>query len=443
MQAGADRELIEASRSGDRAAFARLIERHQRAVYAVAFSATRDRSLADDVTQDAFVTAWRRLAELRDPERLPAWLCGIARNVARDARKRRRGEVHEDVDDVAGETTPYDAVTDAECERIVSAALGEMPDVYREPLVLFYYEERSVEDVARYLGISAATTHKRLSRGRQYLADRVATIVERGIPRRGARATLAASVLALIGVTLPASHVDASPLRKGSTMHKLAIAGTLAALAAGGTVAAVTATRATHAHASSSLATPAAPPQAPSAAPAQHAAEASCAHHAAAAAAAPPALPALLHPHRAHHAVATDCAAVGNHLAELERIANTGNDLARCAADYAGACESQGWSLERRTCAVTAEDLMNAHLCAFAGTATGSDEAIPPSLACPVIAQHITPIVQSAGFYHDVPDFAQQVEDACDDGAWSIALRQCFVAAKDVDALHACLQPAG
>ena len=58
----ADRELIEASRSGDRSAFARLIERHQRAVYAVAFSATRDRSLADDVTQDAFVTAWRRLA---------------------------------------------------------------------------------------------------------------------------------------------------------------------------------------------------------------------------------------------------------------------------------------------------------------------------------------------------------------------------------------------
>src|SRR6185437_17163793 len=60
MHAGADREWIEASRRGDRAAFARLIERHQRAVYAVAFSATRDRALADDVTQDAFVTGWRR-----------------------------------------------------------------------------------------------------------------------------------------------------------------------------------------------------------------------------------------------------------------------------------------------------------------------------------------------------------------------------------------------
>src|SRR2546423_8086728 len=146
MQAGADRELIEASRRGDRAAFATIIERYQRAVYAVAFSGTRDRALADDLTQDAFVIAWRKLGDLRDAQRLPAWLCGIARNLARDARKRPR---HEDEIDVIDATTPYDRMSEAQAERIVATALGQVPDVYREPLVLFYYEERSVADVAK------------------------------------------------------------------------------------------------------------------------------------------------------------------------------------------------------------------------------------------------------------------------------------------------------
>src|SRR5262245_41110096 len=94
MQAGVDPDvaLIDASRRGDRTAFAQIIERYHRAVYAVAFSGVRDRALTDDITQDTFVTAWRRLDDLRDASRLPAWLCGIARNLARGARKRMRRE---------------------------------------------------------------------------------------------------------------------------------------------------------------------------------------------------------------------------------------------------------------------------------------------------------------------------------------------------------------
>src|SRR5439155_19348186 len=127
------------------------------------------------------VIAWRRLDELSDAAKLPAWLCGIARNLARDARKRRTRDAHDDADRAIDTTTPYDAMSEAESERIVAAALGQVPDVYREPLVLFYYEERSVADVARSLGITAATTNKRLSRGRQFLAERVQTIFECGV----------------------------------------------------------------------------------------------------------------------------------------------------------------------------------------------------------------------------------------------------------------------
>ena len=90
---------------------------------------------------------------------------------------------------------------------------------------------------------------------------------------------------------------------------------------------------------------------------------------------------------------------------------------------------------------IAADDLMNAHICAFGQQGSGSAAEIPPSLACSVLAPHITPIVQSAGFYADVPDLAQQVDDACEAGAWSVSLRQCFVAAQTIDALHGCLQP--
>lgn len=164
MQAGTDETLIDASRSGDRAAFARIIERYHRAVYAVAFSSVRDRARADDVTQDTFVLAWQRLGDLRDPERLGAWLCGIARNLARHARRRLQHESLGEVDVLVDAATPYEVLTEAESERLVATALEQVPDVYREPLVLFYYQDRSVEDVANALGITAATTNKRLSR---------------------------------------------------------------------------------------------------------------------------------------------------------------------------------------------------------------------------------------------------------------------------------------
>jgi len=437
MQARADRELIEASCRGDRAAFAEIIERYQRPVYAVAFSGVRDRALADDIAQDAFLIAWRRLAELRDTRRLPAWLCGIARNLARDARKRLRRETLDDTDRVVTTTTPYDAMTEAESERTLAAALGQVPDVYREPLVLFYYEERSVEDVARSLGITAATTNKRLSRGRQYLAERVA-IVERGVPRRGVKPAFAASVLALIGITMPASHVDASPAGKGSTMHKLAIAATVTAVATAGTIGVVVATRGGDAHASASAATTSTTELARDHTSPAHAS--SAAHRAGAM----PSFAELLGKRRARTtaaaiSTATDCSSVGKHLADLAAATGRESDPARCAKDFTSICETEGWSLTQRACVIAADDLLNAHLCAHAQSSTPPTD-IPPTLTCSAIGSHVAPIVQAAGMYSDVPDLAAQVESACDTGAWSLALRQCFVAAQAVDELHGCMQ---
>ena len=73
-----DSQLVAACRRGDMAAFGVIVERYQRAVCAVAYASVRDRVLSEDIAQDTFVMAWSKLPSLRDSERLPAWLCGIA-----------------------------------------------------------------------------------------------------------------------------------------------------------------------------------------------------------------------------------------------------------------------------------------------------------------------------------------------------------------------------
>jgi RNA polymerase sigma factor (sigma-70 family) len=461
MRAGHDvtppTDWIDASRQGSREAFTRIIERHHRAVYAVAFSGVRDHALADDITQDTFVVAWRRLGELRDPDRLPAWLCGIARNLARDARKRRHRETpgSDEAIELTDPATPYEALTAAESERVVAVGLEQVPDVYREPLVLFYYQDRSVEDVSRALGISPATTNKRLSRGRRYLAERVANLVEHGTTLRGPSPTLVASVLAAIALVAPASHVDASTAPvKGSTMSKLAIAAVITASLGGAGLLAATTMRGGDAHAGTdgkapaaqgprATATPTAEPPASCALDALRDRIAAGAHgHA-------PGVPRLASHGSAAQATtaANDCAAVGRHLAELEADTTHGpthrpdeETCERCAAHYSAQCESQGWSAERRNCSLAAADLINAHLCA-GGVASGSTEVAEPELQCAALASHMATTIQGAGLYTEVTDMAQQVEAACVLGGWPTELRQCLAQASSIAALQACVAP--
>src|SRR3954470_15123261 len=117
-------ELLEASRRGERDAFAALIERYQGVVSAVAYSRTGDRSLSEDVAQDTFIAAWRQLGQLRETRTLRAWLCGIARNLARKARRRGgRDEVLDDELPAPG-ASPFEATAQAEVDRVVREALA-------------------------------------------------------------------------------------------------------------------------------------------------------------------------------------------------------------------------------------------------------------------------------------------------------------------------------
>jgi RNA polymerase sigma factor (sigma-70 family) len=178
-----DADLWRSVCEGSVPAFETVVQRYQSLVCAVAYNACGDLALSEDVAQEAFWSAWRERASLAEPGRLRAWLYGIARNLGHNARRRvTRALPTAPLEAAASVPTggpgPVDTVASREEECLVWRALEQIPESYREPLILFYREDQSVAEVASTLDLSPDAAKKRLSRGREMLQEQVAKLVE-------------------------------------------------------------------------------------------------------------------------------------------------------------------------------------------------------------------------------------------------------------------------
>src|SRR5947209_4195554 len=169
-----DSELVTQSLAGNRDAFGWIVARYQSLLCSLAYGATGSLSQSEDLAQETFVTAWKQLAELREPQKLRSWLCRISRNLTYDAlRQQRREPSHkaerlEEVHEMrALEPLPSDHTIRREEEAILWRSIERIPANYREPLVLYYREHQSVETVAAALDLSEEAVKQRLSRGRK------------------------------------------------------------------------------------------------------------------------------------------------------------------------------------------------------------------------------------------------------------------------------------
>ncbi len=236
MNIGADNdaELVAASLSGDRAAFGRIVSRYQSLVCSVTYSATGNLTLSEDVAQETFVTAWRQLAELREPAKLRAWLCGIARNLLHNTLRRLGREPSqsgETLDAAAELSSPEEApgaqTIRREEEAILWQALERIPELYRAPLILFYREGRSVEQTAALLDLSEDVVRQRLTRGRKQLADEVTAFVEGTLRRSAPGPAFVPGVLAALPpLAIPGAIAAAGTTAKGGAAAKAAGVGT-------------------------------------------------------------------------------------------------------------------------------------------------------------------------------------------------------------------------
>jgi RNA polymerase sigma factor (sigma-70 family) len=183
-----DADLVALCRSGDRDAFVQIVERYQSLLCSIAYSATGDLKLSEDLAQETFLIAWRQLRQIREPERLRSWLCAVARSAVSNwfRRQRRQPTTGAEPIEAAHEKSATDPIPSQrairrEEETILWDTLKQIPDAYREPLILFYREGDSVQRVAAALDISENAAKQRLSRGRRLLQDKVLALVEGGL----------------------------------------------------------------------------------------------------------------------------------------------------------------------------------------------------------------------------------------------------------------------
>ena len=164
------RDLVERAMAGDHDAFSELARVSIGRLFVVARLILRDEARAEDATQEALVTAWRRLSGLRDPDRFEAWLHRLLVNACyREARRgRRRGSMEVSVDPVAmPEARPRDDVglgIDLADRDQLERGFRRLDVDQRTVLVMHYYLGFSLDDAAAVLGIPPGTVRSRLHR---------------------------------------------------------------------------------------------------------------------------------------------------------------------------------------------------------------------------------------------------------------------------------------
>lgn len=159
---GEEVALVIAARGGDRTAFAALYQRYGRMVHGVLLARVPRRQV-EDLVQDVFLSALKRLDSLRDPERFGGWLAMIARNRATDYHRRGR-ETVELTEEMGGTV----AADDAEALAAL-AALRTLPEAYRETLVLRLIEGMTGPEIAARTGMTEGSVRVNLHRGMKLL----------------------------------------------------------------------------------------------------------------------------------------------------------------------------------------------------------------------------------------------------------------------------------
>jgi RNA polymerase sigma-70 factor (ECF subfamily) len=162
-EASDEAALVRAAAGGDQAAFAGLYARYARMVHGVLLARV-PRSDVDDLVQEVFLTAWRRLETLREAAAFGGWLAMIARNRATDFH-RRRPETVDIPDDLA---VPASAGARAEALAAL-AAVRALPEAYRETLILRLVEGMTGPEIAERTGLTPASVRVNLHRGMKLL----------------------------------------------------------------------------------------------------------------------------------------------------------------------------------------------------------------------------------------------------------------------------------
>lgn len=169
-----DATLVARAREGDLGAFEALVARHQRRIYQLALRMTASSADAEDITQEVFLIAWRRLPQLEVDAAFVGWLYRTATNRCLNLLRRWRPAAELDIDTAVStspEADPERAVQNAQQMAALSAAVGELTAQQRAAWLLREVHGRPYEEIARVLGTTPQAVRGRLARARAQLAE--------------------------------------------------------------------------------------------------------------------------------------------------------------------------------------------------------------------------------------------------------------------------------
>ena len=173
-----ERAWVERARGGDTEAFRKLVERHRDRAYGLAFRMLGSAAEAEETAQDAFLRAWRALPHFRGESAFSTWLHRIVVRRALDrqavlkSRRAREAPLEEaGPGQLAAPPTTGEAALEPGLRRKLERLLDSLSEMQRTVVLLYYYEDRSVDEVARTLGIPEGSVKTHLHRARALLRD--------------------------------------------------------------------------------------------------------------------------------------------------------------------------------------------------------------------------------------------------------------------------------
>jgi RNA polymerase sigma-70 factor (ECF subfamily) len=171
-------ELVREARQGGEKAFLAIYHRHRSSVFQFAWRLTASQSVAEDVTQECFLALVRGTAFNGDRGGLRSYLFGTARNLV----LRRLRVSERELEEAAEAAAPVDVLghlLEAERSELLAGAIAKLSMLQREAIVLFTFEELSLEEIAKITGVDVGTVKSRLHRARESLRSALAPLLIR------------------------------------------------------------------------------------------------------------------------------------------------------------------------------------------------------------------------------------------------------------------------
>jgi RNA polymerase sigma-70 factor (ECF subfamily) len=167
------------AKSGDKDAFAKLVEKYQKPVYSVCYRMLGTPTAAEDAAQEAFIRAYQALDRYDSKRPFATWLLSIASNYSIDQLRKRRvtilsmdNEKHAWLAPPAQEPTPERAALEREKQQQILSLLGELSELDRAAVILQYWHDYSYEEIAETLDLSSSAVKSRLFRARRMMAEK-------------------------------------------------------------------------------------------------------------------------------------------------------------------------------------------------------------------------------------------------------------------------------